>query len=262
MTSLKIFAHQAMTKSTTQPTRSLPLEGATNFRDLGGYTGYQGRPVRWRQLFRSDHLGSLTGQDLATLQPLGLRRVYDFRGKEERSWQPSRLPGAPVESLAIEPTVVQRLATHVAGGTVPNGADTVDMMNQTYRAFVQHNAPQFTQLFAQILQADAPLVFHCTAGKDRTGLAAALLLHALGVDGEVVMQDYLLTNQLYKVPALYTSPLPSEVSRVLWGVQPEFLHAAFDAMDADFGGVDGYLEKGLGLDAAQRERLREKYLQG
>ncbi len=245
----------------TQPTRSLPLQGATNFRDLGGYTGYQGRPVRWRKLFRSDHLGALTPEDLALLQPLGLSRVYDFRGKEERSWQPSRLPGAPVQSLAIEPTVVQRLAAHVAGGTVPTGADTVAMMNHTYRAFVQHNAPQFTQLFTQILQADAPLVFHCTAGKDRTGLAAALLLHALGVDGEVVMQDYLLTNQLYKVPALYASPLPTEVSRVLWGVQPEFLQAAFEAMDADFGGLDGYLEKGLGLDAAQREKLRAMYLE-
>lgn len=250
-----------MTEPTTPPTRSMPLQGATNFRDLGGYTGHQGRPVRWRQLFRSDHLGALTPQDLATLQPLGLAQVFDFRGKEERAWQPSRLPGAPVQSLAIEPTVVQRLADYAAGGTIPTGEDTVHMMNQTYRAFVQHNTPQFTQLFASILQAEAPVVFHCTAGKDRTGLAAALLLHALGVDGEVVMHDYLLTNQLYKVPALYASPLPSEVSRVLWGVQPEFLQAAFDAMDADFGGVDGYLEKGLGLDAAQRQKLRGKYLE-
>jgi protein-tyrosine phosphatase len=243
------------------PSRSVALQGATNFRDLGGYTGHAGRPVRWRKLFRSDHLGALTAEDLSTLAPLGLSQVLDFRGRKERSWMPSRLPATPVHSLAIEPTVVQRIAEHEASGTAPSAQDTVHLMNQTYRAFVQHNTPQFAQLFAQVLQADAPVVFHCTAGKDRTGLAAALLLHALGVDEATVMQDYLLTNQLYRVPAHFSSQLPQAVAAVLWGVQPVFLEAAFAVIQEQYGGVDNYLHNGLGLNAAQRDRLRAAYLE-
>ena len=99
------------------PDRVWRLQGATNFRDLGGYPGHGGRPLRWRRLFRSDHLGGLTAADHSTLAALGLGRSVDFRGTAERAAMPYALPGAVQHPLAIEPTVVQRMQALVAAGT-------------------------------------------------------------------------------------------------------------------------------------------------
>jgi protein-tyrosine phosphatase len=118
------------------PNRSLQLSGATNFRDLGGYAGQGGRTVRWRQLFRSDHLADLTPEDLLTIDRLGVARVFDFRGKTERMAQACAIPSAVVHSLAIEPTVVQGLKTLIDAGQLVTVDNTVGLMQQTYRDFV------------------------------------------------------------------------------------------------------------------------------
>lgn len=243
------------------PARSLSLSGATNFRDLGGYAGRGGRLVRWRRLFRSDHLSALTPDDIALLSPLGLARVCDFRGVAERAPLACALPGVVVHSLAIEPTVVQRIKYLLESGHVLTAPETVRLMQQTYRAFVHDNAGRFAELFGHLLESDAPLVFHCTAGKDRTGFAAALILLALGVPRPVVMQDYLLTNDLFRMPPVNPGRAPPEVLAVLWRVQEDFLDAALHAVDADFGGVPRYLEHTLGVGPAELERLAALYLE-
>jgi protein-tyrosine phosphatase len=243
------------------PSRSLNLTGATNFRDLGGYAGQNGRLVRWRRLFRSDHLAALTPEDLAALSRLGLSRAYDFRGVAERAAVPYALPGVASHSLAIEPTVVQRMKELLESGHQLTAQDTVRLMQQTYRAFVHDNSPRFAELFGYLLDSDAPVVFHCTAGKDRTGFAAALILLALGVPRPVVMQDYLLTNDLFRMPHATPGLAPQEVLDVLWRVQEDFLDAALHAVDADYGGVPQYLEQALGLGATEQERLAALYLQ-
>ncbi len=242
------------------PTRSLSLQGATNFRDLGGYEGLNGRSLQWRKLFRSDHLGSLTAEDLAVVAGLGIHRVCDFRGAQERLGAPCILPNAEVQALTIEPTVVQRLTERLDAGDVLTAADMVSLMQQTYRDFVHHNTPRFKALFAQLLASDAPLVFHCTAGKDRTGFAAALILLSLGVSREVVMQDYLLTNVLLKIPPHAGGPLTPEVRDVLYRVQEDFLTAAFDVVEHDHGGLEAYLEHDLGVGPAERAQLANVYL--
>jgi protein-tyrosine phosphatase len=104
-------------------------------------------------------------------------------------------------------------------------------------------------------------VFHCTAGKDRTGFAAALLLEALGVPRDIILQDYLLTNDFYQIPTANPADLPPEVMNVLWRVQANFLDAAFEVVEADFGSVPRYLKEALGLDAQAQERLVALYLQ-
>lgn len=243
------------------PTRSLNLTGASNFRDLGGYAGQGGRVVRWRRLFRSDHLAALTPDDVATLSNLGLSRAYDFRGVAERAAVPYELPGVASYSLPIEPMVVQRMRELLAAGHQLTAQDTVRLMQQTYRAFVHDNAPRFAELFGHLLDSNAPLVFHCTAGKDRTGFAAALILLALGVPRPVVMQDYLLTNDLFRMPKATPGLAPQEVLDVLWRVQEDFLDAALHAVEADFGGVQPYLEQALGLGPTEQERLAVLYLQ-
>ena len=243
------------------PSRLITLSGATNFRDLGGYVGRDGRPVQWRKLFRSDHLGTLTPQDIAVLSGLRLSRVADFRGADERAEQMCAMPGVAVHSLPIDPTVVQAMKDLMTAGRHLTAQETVRLMEHTYHAFVHHNADRFAALFAMLLESDDPLVFHCTAGKDRTGFAAALILLALGVPRDVVMHDYLLTNDLLSMEGAPHSVVPADVIRVLWRVQEEFLHAALDAVDADHGGVDAYLTQQIGISAAGRRRLADLYLQ-
>ena len=255
-------AAAAAAASSPAPSRSIRLDGASNFRDLGGYTGLDGRRVRWRTLFRADHLAGLSAADLDVLQGLKLARSADFRGKMESAHLAYEWPGIARHALIVEPTVVQRASALIAAGNDLTAAHAEELMQDTYRSFVHDYAPRFAQLFQLLLDSQDPLVFHCTAGKDRTGWAAALLLTALGVDEDTVMQDYLLTNQLYQRPATTVAPMPAEVMDVLWRVQASYLAAATDMVRADFGGMQGYLRDALGIDSAARERLAALYLEG
>jgi protein-tyrosine phosphatase len=243
------------------PARSIFLQGASNFRDLGGYTGANGRPLKWRKLFRSDHLGDLTPADIAKLSALGLTRVCDFRGKNEREAHPCALPGPQVHALSIEPTVVQALQDFAERNKGIGEADAVRLMQQTYRAFVTDNSARFAELFQHLLQDSSPLVFHCTAGKDRTGFAAALLLAALGVQQDVIVNDYLLTNDLYKPPEMVAGGAPPQVRAAVRRVQPDYLQASLDVVAADFGGMDNYLQKTMGLGAPERKHLHALFLE-
>ena len=242
------------------PNRIYRLQGATNFRDLGGYAGLEGRPVRWRRLFRSDHLGGLTADDHASLAKLGLNWSFDFRGNSERAATPYQLPGVVQHSLAIEPTVVQRMEAMEAAGRELTEAIVVELMNDLYRSLVNDQASRFAQFFEHLLRAEGPLVFHCTAGKDRTGVAAALVLLALGVSRDQIMQDYLLTNELLERPMHFGSQVPSDTLAVLWRVQKSYLDTALQTIDADHGGVDSYLRH-LGLTRAELGTLADKYLE-
>ena len=247
----------------TQPalSRSLGLAGASNFRDLGGYVARDGRTVRWRRLFRSDHLAGLTAQDAARLARIGLARAFDFRGVNERAATPYELPGVAQHTLPIEPTVVQSLQAIVAAGRRLTAHEAMAVMEETYRWFVHHNAHRFAELFRHLLEHDAPLVFHCTAGKDRTGFAAALLLLALGVPRELVMQDYLLTNEVFEQPPFGPDDPMAEARAVLWRVRQDFLDSALQAVDDDHGGIERYLGQRLGLSRTALDELAQRYLQ-
>ena len=203
----------------------------------------------------------MTGVQTCALPILKVARVLDFRGATERAAQVCAIPRARVHSLAIEPTVVQAITALLEQGRGIQPHDAVRLMQQTYRAFVHDNSPRFAELFAHLLEDDAPLVFHCTAGKDRTGFAAALILRALSVPQAVVMQDYLLTNDLFRPPELVGSHAPPEVRNVIARVQTGFLDAAFEAVNNSHGSVDQYLERAMRLDSKQQQRLRSLYLQ-
>jgi len=244
-----------------EPSRLLPLAGASNFRDLGGYAGHDGRRIRWRRLFRSDHLAGLTADDRAQLTALGLGTAVDFRGHAESSAMPYALPGVTRVSLAIEPTVVQRMDELAAVGRPRDAALAAEAMRDLYVRLVDHSAPHFATLFGQLLQTERPLVFHCTAGKDRTGVAAALLLLALGVHLDDVMHDFLLTRVHYRRPPGITGDTPPEVLDVMWNVQEDFLLAALSRIDEAHGGVQRYLVERLGLDSEAKAELALRFLQ-
>jgi protein-tyrosine phosphatase len=242
------------------PARHLNLAGASNFRDLGGYPARDGRTIRWRKIFRSNHLGHLTDADIAVVRGLGLKSAFDFRGTQERATALCGMAEISVHSLPIEPTVVAALRARLAAGVPLTSTEALDVMRQSYRGYVRHNTPNFRTLFAHLLEDRAPLVIHCTAGKDRTGFACALILHALGVPGELVVEDYLLTNRFYRRDPAASADLPDEVRQSLASVDASFLHAAFEAVDAEYGDIENYLRVGLGLGPHERAGLEARYL--
>jgi protein-tyrosine phosphatase len=237
------------------------MQGASNFRDVGGYRNAEGRRVRRGRVFRSDHLAGLTAQDRQQLQALGVRHSLDFRGATEHTLTPYDIPGVQRVALAIEPTVIARMQALVAQGVVPSTEDTVELMRETYRDFVNRNAGTFGRFLKHLLEVPTPQVFHCTAGKDRTGFAAALLLSALGVDRATILHDYLLTNQLYKRDTRLEGQGHPHVLKVLWQVQPEFLQAAFEAVDTQHGGMQDYLHGAIGLSPQETTALQRMLLE-
>ncbi len=212
--------------------RHLNLAGASNFRDIGGYPARDGRTVRWRPYFPLKIIfGHLTDSDIAVLRQLGVRSAFDFRGREERLAAMCVHGDITVHSLPVEPITVATLRQRMAGGKTLSAEDAADVMRISYRGYVTHNTAAYRTLFAHLIEDRAPLVIHCTAGKDRTGFGSALILHALGVSDDVIGEDYLLTNRYYKRdPAAAATDLSEDVRAVLGKVDGSFLAAAFDAV--------------------------------
>jgi protein-tyrosine phosphatase len=243
------------------PVRHFNLAGASNFRDLGGYPAKDGRTVRWRRIFRSNHLGHVTDADIEVLRALGLKSAFDFRGTEERAAAMCRLEEIAVHSLPIEPTVAATLRGIRDSGAPLSSAAALDVMRDSYRGYVRHNTTRFRALFAHMLEERAPLVIHCTAGKDRTGFACALVLHVLGVSDELIAEDYLLTNRFYRRDPAASTDLPEEVRQAISSVEASFLTAGFEAVCAEYGNLENYFGDGLGLGPRERASLAASYLE-
>jgi protein-tyrosine phosphatase len=255
--------------------RRLPVEGAHNLRELGGYATRDGLTTRWGVLYRSDALSDLSDDDVAYLDRLALRRVVDFRSDPERERDAVRLPATPGLEVMLRPIQGDGLDPEALRQSILSGEATREQMSgmliQGNRAFVT----DFSDVYADFLRALAepanlPLLFHCTAGKDRAGFGAALALLAVGVPRETVMADYLLTNEfsadhtervlrIVQVFSLFRTD-PEEV-RPLFEARREYLQTAFDTIDAKYGGTDAYLHEGLRVDDALRARLQANLLE-
>src|SRR5215469_14065064 len=235
--------------------RHLNLEGASNFRDLGGYPTADGRALKWRRIFRSNHLGHLTEQDVKVVRGLGVKSAFDFRGSQERLAAACVVEEIKVHSLPIEPTVVAALRARLQARAL-SSADALEIMRESYRGYVRLNTHSFRELFSHLIEDEAPLVIHCTAGKDRTGFACALILHALGVPDQVIAEDYLLTNRFYKRDPSASTDLPDDVRQAIGSVEASFLTAGFDAIRTDYGDLESYLRDGLALGVGERTSLR------
>ena len=243
--------------------RAVALQGASNLRDLGGYATADGRRrVRFGQVFRSASLAGLTDADLDTLAALGLRTVCDLRGARERERAPSRLPPAiEVVPLAIEPTVGASLRDILARGEA-TGEGVHTLLRRAYEAYATTHLPRYRALLDLLLdERHLPLLFHCSAGKDRTGFGAALLLTALGVPRETAVEDYLATNRLWRRDYALRPDVPAPVAEILLAAHRPLIEHALDRATADPATSDAFLADALAFDAPRLAKLRDTLLE-
>ncbi len=254
--------------------RTLPFDGAVNFRQLGGYRASDGRRVRWAKLFRSEHLGFLSEADLDRLDAMQLGCVCDLRSARERLANPDRLPRQKDirvvhleidQSALVSPPTAERLCRPEA-----TAEDVADGMRESYRRMVSHCAAQFAAFMGLLLEAtNLPLLVHCTGGKDRSGFAAAILLRALGVPRRTVFHDYLLTNKAiarsgegYSAELSHSLRLREEQGPFapLFVADRLYLKESFVEIDRLYGSFDRYLRRALEVSDQQRDRLRDALL--
>ncbi len=259
-------------------TRHLALDGVENFRDFGGYATASGARLRARRLYRSASHGKATDADLAAIAALEIAVVVDLRRKHERLRDPSRRP----DGFAAE--VVERDApgeeeeedswvVHVTSSDL-TAASFRDYMFRYYAEapFNPRMVDLYTRYFEVLARADGPVLIHCAAGKDRTGILAALTHHLTGVHGDDMMADYLATNdpeRLARRLPLVTEAIreltgrtpPEGAVRVAMGVEAAYLETAFAAMTERSGGVDEYLRATLGVDTARRRALEVRLIE-
>jgi protein-tyrosine phosphatase len=242
----------------------VPLQGGSNFRDLGGYRTADGQKVRRGAVFRSAHLGSLTDPDRTALGRLGVRTIVDLRGVAEAAETPHRIDGlgCRVVGAHIEPGVGEKIRSAVADGRATPHL-MMQFLTDHYRDYPRRCTPGFRTLFATLSEGSHhPLVFHCTAGKDRTGFASALLLTLLGVPWGQVMEDYLRTNELWTGHIGRYPELDIDTRAAIVEARTPYLEAAFEVVRADFGGPETFAERALGLDPPARTRLKADLLEG
>ncbi|MDR1106823.1 MAG: tyrosine-protein phosphatase [Treponema sp.] len=230
----------------------LPLERLVNIRDLGGFAAADGRFVRRGLLYRAAELSSPSQADRAALEKLALAAVVDFRSGEEAAENPDCAIGTVKLRAKLPIDAGNMLALSRNGGDVPGER----LMEALYRCLAEDTREQYREFFAILADGrNAPLLFHCSAGKDRTGFAAALLLSALGAGREDVYRDYLFSAVCLE--GKYQDLIDADPGlRPFMTVKRSYLDAAFDIIDGKFGGIERYLKDELGADTG---RLRELY---
>jgi len=242
------------------PQRHLPLEGVYNLRDLGGYRTTDGRTVRWGVLFRSSDLVDISASDRHQINALGIKTICDLRSERERTQRPD-----PQFSTWQSDSRCNTFDLSKQGLAPKSSPDTDwhGTMVSFYGSIGKMYAPQFRALFDDLKQNKTPLLFHCTAGKDRTGVSAALVLLALGVPKDTVLDDYLLTGKyMDSAPPTFMAMFP-ELSRVpaLKDTEADYLNAALAGIDKEYGSLDNYYEAVLNVSAADRKLLRANLLE-
>jgi protein-tyrosine phosphatase len=250
----------------------LDFEGPNNFRDMGGYPLDGGGQSRRGRLYRSDHLANLTEADQRLMAQLGIKTVIDLRRQSEIDDNPDCIIDAGIRQIWLpvraEGADVRKLRQQLEAGTISSD-DAHDYLINANLEFVR----RFPEVYGQFLEllldeSNYPVVFHCSAGKDRVGFGAAMVLLALGASLETVFHDYLATNHctanyvngivdgLSDLPIAVKFKASPEAVRTLMQARVEYLQAAFDAIDQDYGSLRAFFEQALDLSASKRQKIR------
>ncbi len=247
--------------------RLVHMQGALNFRDIGGYKTTDGKEVKWGKLFRSASISKLTDDDMVVMEQKKIHTVIDLRGNAESAAAPDRLlPGtdytlcpAGSDSLPDAKRMADRLKQ---GGFLEKiyGTEGVKYFGDRYRSL-------FVKLIS--LNEDEAVLYHCTGGRDRTGMATALVLYVLGVPQETIEADFVASN-VYLVPMMSqtrasmakASGLSEEQVRKEMDLRPALIHSFFDAIRSNYGSVENFLQREMGIGEKERNLLKEKYTTG
>jgi protein-tyrosine phosphatase len=245
--------------------RLIPLEQGSNFRDIGGYPAAEGKTVRWGLIYRSGATPLLSDNDRVTISKLGLANLVDLRSDEERQLAPPRIDGVRYSAIGYS-----------LGAMMPKNAAELRNGAELYRNFPQFFAPQLKLVFELLEKGDGPLQFNCSAGQDRTGFTAAMVLSALGTPREVIVADYLKSTALrrpeFEMPHFDPAAFPGNPVAQLFAAHPDsaatplveadgtpFLAGAFAEIEARWGSVDAYLQQEVGLTPERIAALRARY---
>ena len=255
--------------------RKLPFTGAHNFRDLGGYKTEDGRALKWGKIYRSDDLHLLTDEDLKYLSRLNIKSVVDFRSDEERESEPDRLNPDMTQLLLpikfqpeeLDDETLKNLMKNLTFGTL----DSSNLLRDFNIVIVKDFATEYKKFFRHVIENNAePIVFRCTAGKDRAGFASAMILTVLGVPREKVIEDYLLTNtyvkdhvdsEMLEIELKTFFRADTDNLRKINLVEERYIQAAFDTIDSEWGGMDNYISGALGLSEEDILKLKDFYLE-
>ncbi|MFJ5779156.1 tyrosine-protein phosphatase [Streptomyces sp. NPDC093094] len=259
------------------PSTEPELAGVRNFRDVGGLPTVDGRRVRRGVLFRSGHLAHATAEDAVFLSSLGLHTIFDFRNAADQKLEGPdvTLPGVRNVNLPLsDPADGAEFWKMVRDGdlellrSILADGKAAGRMIASYRMIVRERTAEHARVLHALAEDSVPALMHCAAGKDRAGLSIAVTLLALGVEREAILADYLESNakhRRYKVrrngdAASAYSPEVMELLSPLFEARAEYLTAALETVEETWGGVEGYLERGLGVTPGIRERLRDRLL--
>jgi protein-tyrosine phosphatase len=221
------------------PARILHLPSGHNFRDIGGYTARDGRIVKWRQVFRSGYMSRIAGEDAAQLHALGIDTICDLRANDERAERPTVWHvGSQTELWSRDHEFSAGSLAELANRPDLMASQTRESMFEIYRALPYEQTGSYRELFSRIANGRVPILFNCSAGKDRTGLATALILSILGVPRAVIDEDYLLSN----------------------GVLEGLIEYMKTVIERDHGTVEAYLDEALGINPAAQEAIRAHLL--
>lgn len=259
------------------PSTEPELAGVRNFRDVGGLPTVDGRRVKQGVLFRSGHLAHATDEDAAFLSSLGLHTIFDFRNAaDQRLEGPDvTLPGVRNVNLPLtDPADGAEFWQMVRDGNLDDlraalaEGQAANRMITSYRAIITERTAEHSQVLHSLAEDSVPALMHCAAGKDRAGLSIAVTLLAVGVERDAIEADYLesnATHRRYKVHRSSASkdamsPEVMELLSPLFDARATYLTAAFEQVEQTWGSTDRYLEEGLKLTSARRERLRERLL--
>jgi protein-tyrosine phosphatase len=260
-------------KQASSPSELVVLEGASNFRDFGVCTTAQGRRLRRGLLFRSNKLSVLTDVDRARLDAAGIRTIFDLRLEDERERDPTAW-SHPELVIETYPPRKKRRLVDMALEYPPTEAGALRLMHDFYARMPHSMTHMFSAIIRRIAAGGAPWVIHCSAGKDRTGVAVAMVLAALGVGHEAIIADYVLTRQarereadmakatvetgnLLELRARY----PAEARAVMSDAAPSYIEAALASAEERYGSLETYLLQGLGLEREVMEALRAELLE-
>jgi len=252
--------------------RLIPMEGVLNFRDLGGIPTKDGRVVKWGKFYRSGKLSELSKRDLQYFSTLGIKTVADFRDDHEIKEDPNRYPENYVVERIRMPIGdtsgnMQRELRKTVKKANPDNFDSEKFVVDVMVEFIDSFAFQYKPFMEYVSNpAKVPLLFHCTAGKDRTGMGAAFLLAMLGVEREVIFGDYLMSNY-YRNNKINKSlrkatlvGVNQKIAQPLVEVKSSYIAAAFEAIDRNYGSVENFLEEEYGLDETKLTAIRNEFL--